>query len=296
MHDAHTRRAHAREMEGAPSSCGPAPPMTAAEVAARVVGAIILLGLAALFSGLTLGILGLDTTQLEIVKAAGSPEDRANAALILPVRKKGNLLLCTLVLGNVAVTSLEAILMADLSGGLIGFLLTTFFVVVFGEIVPQSVCARYALSIGARAVPLVEVLIFIMYPATKPLALALDAALGEEMGVSYSRAEFLKLVTMQAANNVVTPAEAAMVEGALTFRSKTARDVMTPAARMFSLRASDTLAADTMERVFRTGFSRVPVWDARGEKIVGLLLAKDLMMVTPADAHPVISVVHFFGR
>ena len=44
------------------------------------------------------------------------------AANIIPVRKNGNLLLCTLLLGNVAVNALLSIIMADFAGGLAGFL------------------------------------------------------------------------------------------------------------------------------------------------------------------------------
>lgn len=53
--------------------------------------------------------MGLDCNQLEVVKESGSAKDRRSAAIILPVRKQGNLLLCTLLLGNVGVNSLMAI-------------------------------------------------------------------------------------------------------------------------------------------------------------------------------------------
>ena len=168
-----------------------------AEVAGRIIGAAFLIGLAALFSGLTLGVLGLDLNELEIIKAAGAPEQRRQAALIQPVRAQGNLLLCTLVLGNIAAQSLTSILLANLTSGFVGFALSTALVFVFGEVAPQAIFTRYALAIGARAVPLVHGLIFLFWPVAKPLALCLDYALGAEMGTSYSRAEFMKLVALQ---------------------------------------------------------------------------------------------------
>ncbi len=54
---------------------------------------------------------------LQIVAEAGSPKDRRAASRIYPIRKKGNLLLCTLLLGNVSVNALISILMADLTNG-----------------------------------------------------------------------------------------------------------------------------------------------------------------------------------
>lgn len=65
---------------------------------------------------------------------------------IQPVRADGNLLLCTLLLGNVAVNALLSIVMANLTSGLIGFALATVIITIFGEIIPQvrlaAVCVR----------------------------------------------------------------------------------------------------------------------------------------------------------
>ena len=210
---------------------------------------------------------------MEITKASGTPSERKNAEAIIPIREQGNLLLCTLVLGNVAVTSLESILMADLTTGLIGFLLTTVLVVVFGEIVPQAFCARYGLAVGAKSVPIVRVIIFLFYPFTKPLALALDYVLGEEKGNSYTRAGINHLIKMHIEQEMVSLKEGHIIQGALAYRSTAVKDVMTPRERMFSLKQRDRLDAVTMELIFRKGYSRVPVWDDDETHVVGLLCA-----------------------
>lgn len=62
---------------------------------------------------------------------------------IQPVRADGNLLLCTLLLGNVAVNALLSIVMAQLTSGLVGFALATVIITIFGEIIPQ-VCRQLA--------------------------------------------------------------------------------------------------------------------------------------------------------
>lgn len=53
--------------------------------------------------------------------------------------------MCAILLGNVAVNALMSILMAEVTSGFVGFISSTMLIVVFGEIVPQSICSRYGL-------------------------------------------------------------------------------------------------------------------------------------------------------
>jgi hypothetical protein len=87
---------------------------------------VFLIIMSAFFSGLTLGLMGLDKTGLEIVMEGDDVRYREYAKRIYPLRKRGNLLLCTLLLGNVCVNSLLSILTADKFGGTIGLLSSTY--------------------------------------------------------------------------------------------------------------------------------------------------------------------------
>jgi metal transporter CNNM len=271
--------------------------MDASEMAWRILAAVILLLLSALFSGLTLGLLGLDLNELEIIAEAGEPTDKAYAKAIMPVRARGNLLLCTLVFGNVAVISSQSILMADLIGeGLSGFLVSTILTVIFGEIVPQALCSKYALYVGAKTTPLVRFLMFLLFPVAAPLAFVLDKAMGAEIGTYYSKLEILKLIRMHATQGALHPTEAGIIGGAITYRETRCKAVMTPVARMFSLSEHDRLDYVTMALIFRTGFSRVPVFNDARTAVVGILLTKDLLLISPFQAHPVAAVLAFFNR
>lgn len=61
-------------------------------------------------------------------------------------------MLVTLLLANVIVNeSLPIVLDGEKGGGWTAVFMSTGLVVVFGEIIPQSVCAKYGLAIGASS-------------------------------------------------------------------------------------------------------------------------------------------------
>jgi metal transporter CNNM len=58
------------------------------------------------------------------------------ARKILPLRKKGNLLLCAILIGNVASNVFMSIITADSTSGAIGFVISTVVILIFAEITP----------------------------------------------------------------------------------------------------------------------------------------------------------------
>ena len=109
------------------------------EVPVKSAAYVVLLALSAALSGLLLGLLTLDPLTLEfIIKANPGTTKAKQAAMILPHRLDGNLLLCSLCLCNVAVNSLIPVLLDEIIGiASVSFVVTTFTVVLLGEILPQ---------------------------------------------------------------------------------------------------------------------------------------------------------------
>mmetsp|Transcript_22085 Transcript_22085/g.41725 ORF Transcript_22085/g.41725 Transcript_22085/m.41725 type:complete len:939 (-) Transcript_22085:304-3120(-) len=266
-------------------------------VPAQYILIVILVMFSALFSGLTLGLMSLDPSGLEIVMANSDDPDMARAAkAIYPVRLNGNLLLCTLLLGNVGVNSLLSILMADLTSGLVGFVVSTCVIVIFGEIIPQAICSRFALQVGEKTVPLVKFIMVLLYPVCKPMSMILNKVLGHEIGTTYSTSEMAKLIEMHVQRGDLEGATGAAMTGALQYRSVSVEEVMTPLDNTFMLSADERLGFDTVAKIFKTGYSRIPVYEVSMSNIIGLLFVKDLIFLDPEDEIPVKNFVQIFGR
>ncbi|EER10605.1 Magnesium and cobalt efflux protein corC, putative [Perkinsus marinus ATCC 50983] len=250
-----------------------------------------------MFSGLTLGFLSLDKVGLEIVKAGANVKQAKYAKRIIPIRKDGNLLLCTLLLGNVAVNSLLSIIMADITGGLLGFVISTAVILLFGEILPQALCSRYSLKIGGFAVPVVRVCIVLLYPIAKPIALALDCILGRDVGTIHSRSELLKLLAIHVDEKALDDETGKVMQGALkTLHEMKVSQIMTPVEDVFMLPIEAVLDYKTVTQIFQCGFSRIPVYSGTMNNIVGVLFTKDLILVDPDDATPLSAFLQIFAR
>ena len=243
----------------------------------------VLLILSGLFSGLNLGLMSLDRTELTIIEKVGSENEKKYARRIGPLRSKGNLLLCTLLLGNVMVNSTFTILFDNMTNGLIAIISSTVGIVVFGEIIPQAICSRHGLAVGAKTYWLTKFFMIVTFPASYPISIILDKILGEEMGQVYSKEKLQELIRMTADRRLLHDNEANIISGALQLTNKTVEDVMTGIDDVYMLEIGTVLDFDTLSEILRHGYTRVPVYDGEKTNIVSLLNTKDLALIDPDD-------------
>jgi metal transporter CNNM len=243
---------------------------------------VVLVLFSGLFSGLTLGLLGLDKAELKRKIGLGNKD----AKKVYSVRKRGNLLLCTLLLGNVAVNSTLAIFLGNIASGVMAGLVATGLIVIFGEIIPQATFSRYALQFGSKTAWLVKIFIFVLFPICFPIAWILDKVLGEEMNTIYSKKELVKIVEEHenATESEVDEVEHRIVKGALSFSDKSAEQIMTPRTVVYSLEINDILDANLLDEIREEGFTRIPLYDESVDNVVGVLYSKDLIGIKPGTA------------
>lgn len=234
-----------------------------------------LIVLSALFSGLTLGLLSLDAQTL---KRRAQLND-AKALAIYPLRKKGNLLLTTLLLGNVIVNTTLSIFLGSMVSGIVAVVLATTLIFLLGEILPQAVISRHAMYFGSKTAPFVRVVLILLYPIARPIASALDRLLGDEMPMIYSKNEIMQIVSEHedSEHSPIDEDEERIVHGALRFSHLRVREVMTPIDDVVMFDENQRLTETFFEQITEAGFSRYPVFSGNSNNVIGILFAKDLL-------------------
>ncbi|GAU14362.1 hypothetical protein TSUD_309220 [Trifolium subterraneum] len=203
---------------------------------------VVIVGLvcfAGLMAGLTLGLMSLGLVDLEVLIKSGRPQHPK----IFPVVKNQHLLLCTLLIGNSLAMETLPIFLDAIVPPYAAVLISVTLILIFGEILPQAICTRYGLMVGATLAPLVRVLLL--------------AGKGGDL----------------------THDETTIIAGALELTEKTAKDAMTPISKAFSLDLDATLNLETLNSIMTMGHSRVPVYAGERSNIMGLVLVKNLFMV-----------------
>jgi len=236
---------------------------------------IVLVIFSAIFSGLTLGFFSLNKDDLKRKANFGDKD----AKKVYKIRKNGNLLLCTLLIGNVAVNSVLSIFLGSITSGIFAGFIATGLIVIFGEIIPQATFSRYALKLGARFTWLIRIFIFIFYPICAPIAFLLDKILGDEISTIYSKKELTKIIEEHENSNDsdLDKEEERILKGALSFSDKKVENIMTPRTEIFSLSYNKKITEKTIKDISNSGHSRIPIYKKDNDHIIAILYVKDLI-------------------
>jgi metal transporter CNNM len=154
------------------------------------VGIVLCLSQSALMSGLNLAVFSLGRLRLEMEAASGSHD----AQKVLRLRDHPNDILATILWANVGINVLLTLLSNSVLAGVTAFLFSTFFITIFGEILPQAYFSRRAVRMAAVFSQWLQVYRTILFPVVKPSAMLLDAWLGKETIAYLREAEIKELL------------------------------------------------------------------------------------------------------
>jgi CBS domain containing-hemolysin-like protein len=165
----------------------------------------------------------------------------------------------------------------------LAFVAITYLLVILGELVPKSLALeraeRVALAVAAPMDFFMRVahpFLVVMNKSANLVLRGFGSRLRRE-GSGHSAEELKLIVTASRRVGLLPEAEEDMIHHALDLNNLTAREIMVPRHKIFSLSA-DMPVEEAMAKVVEEQHSRVPVYDPEKgrENIIGLLYSKDV--------------------
>ena len=158
----------------------------------------------------------------------------------------------------------------------------TFLILVFSEIIPKTLGARFWRELIHPAVSLLTFLIVVLKPIVW-FCQKITGLIGKgESGFSFSREEIAAMADQGAKEGILEEHEAVALKSLVGFQSLMARDVMTPRTVVESLDGKLTVREAT-NRVENLNYSRFPVYGENKEDIKGYVLKTDILLRAAKD-------------
>lgn len=201
------------------------------------------------------------------------------AKKVLPFRRRTHLTLSAILLTNVAAVSATSLVLESVFYGLIAGILATLLTVIFGEIFPQALFLRNALSFCAKLVPILRLMTIITWPVSKSLQILLDNLFKGESSRLQTRHELGLMITehLGARESELDEDEVEIIRGALQLSEKRVRDIMTPIRHVYWMRPHEIINGQKIDEIKATGRSRIPILNKNRTICFGVLLVKELV-------------------
>jgi putative hemolysin len=158
--------------------------------------------------------------------------------------------------------------------------------VFFDRLIPQVLFVRTRGWWVRRIVILLQALFYVVLPVTLTIGLLLSIvglAEKEEAEPEHPSEAVDALLEAGEEEGILEESDRELVRSVVEFGDKVVREVMTPRPAMFAVPETMSLAEFT-RMVNERGFSRVPVYRASLDEIVGVAFARDLLGVEDVDA------------
>ena len=152
----------------------------------------------------------------------------------------------------------------------------TILILVFSEIIPKSIGARYWRSLACPTAFVIRGMVIITYPLVVLSEYIMKIFSGSEQPVSVSRDEVSAMVKVGAEEGVFETEENRMIQNLLRLDSITAHEIMTPSVVVASADEQMTLKDFYLEKEYST-YSRIPVYEEDDNYITGYVLRQTVL-------------------
>ena len=148
-------------------------------------------------------------------------------------------------------------------------------ILLFSEILPKTLGATYWKFLSRPAAYVLRGMVVAMKPVVVPLALFNRLITPGGQRPTISRAELEVLAEIGRREGTLDEDEWKVVSNIMRLEDVTVGEVMTPRTDMVAIRASATVE-QAMDVMLQQGHLRLPVYEDSVDRIVGILLARDL--------------------
>lgn len=243
---------------------------------------LALIFMSAVISAAEIGFFSVNETRLRVLAEAGSKR----ASMGLHLRSNHQRLLSTIMIGdnlvNTGAAAVATVITLRLFGSealavAIGIL--TFVLMIFGDVVPKTLAAKHSVSVVlAMAYP-----VYGIQQVLKPVLFVLEPMIakltgGKGLTVPFVTEEELKIMLdVGGKTGMIETEEVKMIKNVFQLNDITAEDAMTPRIYVFALDGTLRLR-EAQDQLFKSKFSRIPVFDGTLDNITGILYKTKALM------------------
>lgn len=254
-------------------------------VVAQIACFFIALFFAALFAFLETAFTALRLFKLKELAISVSKYQN----LFTSWEKNPQRILITILIANNFAHVLASVLISNIMENLlgtwglaVGVAMATIMILVFGEIIPKSFAKTHHERLFGSFLWLINILYHIEYPFVTLLLRVADFfftklggshVLEKQDVVSEKEIEFL--IDYSDEKGIMESEKTEMLQNIFSLGQTLVREIMIPKADMILLNVNSTLE-EAMAIFFKTRYSRVPVYDADDDNIIGIVHQKDI--------------------
>ena len=243
--------------------------------------------LSAFLSGSEVAIFGLSNTQKETLV---NEEQNKNSQRIIKLIADPKKLLATILIGNnlvnvaiVLVSSLmmnhifESYTLSPLLNFIIQVVIVTFFILLFGEVIPKVYANNYNLKFSKLMAFPISMLKILFNPLSNLLISStsiIDKKIDKK--IELLNADELEYALDLTKDSVDNKEEKKILEGIVKFGNTDVKQIMTPRTDVVAFQ-NDLDYKSLISDLKAVKFSRIPVYEDSFDKIKGILYVKDLI-------------------
>lgn len=264
--------------------------MVEGALALKFVILLVLLLCSALISGAEVAFFGLSQTEVKSI----DEEKTTKGKLVVGLLGKPKKLLATILIANNAINigivllfnSIGDTIFSSINYQLFGFVsvrfllevvLATFFILMFGEILPKIYANRNSRQFAHFMAYPLKFLDVLFTPFSVPMNV-LTRLMYRRLGRQKSNlsVDHLSQALELTSEGDTTKEEQKILEGIVSFGNTDTKQVMRPRIDIFAL-SEEMKFIEVLEEIKNYGYSRIPVFSENLDNVLGVLYVKDLL-------------------